>query len=680
MSKSRVALLKEEIQMAQKLNEEHLKLQMEEAIERYTGKHVPFIGQDWDIALNEIYPIIQFNIPSIYFRNPKVFLKPRNKTFIKRVTNPITGRKEEVFADASKSAHTQEHILNYILDHIKYKKEVQKVLLDALLAPFGVLWHGYKGAFGMTDEQSMFIKKESIFVRRISPMRFFKDPAVGMSDIDEGRWVARSFDVPLQDLQEDKSLNVSRDLKGKTAYGDRVKNRDLGLGGIDVLRAPDRSLISTTSKEFRTSSRSQFVEVFEVFERATPKEEREGKPGKVTLLSLDQKEPLRQSDWPYKAEGWPAKILEFNGLNDSQFGLPDVDTYKSIADQKNAIVNLQLRNAQENSKVWVAIAKDSGMGEEDIEKIRVGDQTVVLFPGETVQGKMQVASPSGMGSQELYIIDQRIQKNLEDKSGVTDLKRGFLQSGEESATSVKLRAAGSSVRPSYRQDIMSDFLKDSFGYINKLNQQFFTVKEAVRVVGSLDIEWSDNPSKEDIQAEVDIEIDAVSMLPESPEKELAELQQVLALMVQGINDPGVRQQLEKEGKTIELSPIIENLLMRLKIRNPNIFRSIRPEESEGFVSVSEMRAARANVEAALSNNPEMPSPPNLDQDHVGRTEVYASILGLIQSLGETQASLRLQELINIHQQLLQEEQKKESPRSGQPVRSPLGKQPNKVTL
>jgi hypothetical protein len=37
--------------------------------------------------------------------------------------------------------------------------------------------------------------------------------------------------------------------------------------------------------------------------------------------------------------------------------------------------------------------------------------------------------------------------SLEDKSGVTDLKRGFLQSGEESATSVKIRNAGGGARP-----------------------------------------------------------------------------------------------------------------------------------------------------------------------------------------------------------------------------------------
>jgi len=209
--------------MARKLNEEHLQTQMREAIDRYKGTYVPAIGLTWDIMLNEVYPIVQYNLPSIYFRDPRAFLKPKNKTFIARKRNPLTGSMEEVVLDAAKSAKTQEHILNHIIGDIKYKKEAQKVLMDALLFKFGVLWHGYKGNFGMTDEQSMFVKKDQVFVQRISPMRFFKDPAVGMADIDKARWVARSFDVPLDDLIEDDRLDVDKAMvKGKVGYGERI--------------------------------------------------------------------------------------------------------------------------------------------------------------------------------------------------------------------------------------------------------------------------------------------------------------------------------------------------------------------------------------------------------------------------------------------------------------------------
>lgn len=670
VSPDEVSNIKQEIILAKRINEEYLESQMREAIERYTGTHIPSIGVDWDVVINEIYPVIQFNLPSIYFRNPRVFLKPRTKNFIGRRRNPITGKIEEVFLDSSKSAKTQENILNYILGKIRYKKEVQRVLLDALLFKFGVLWHGYKGDFGMTEEQSIYIRKEQVFVKRVSPMKFIKDPAVGINNLEEARWIGRSFDVPLQDLIENKSFNLSKHIKGRHGFGERMETGTPGMavsGGATSILPSSKPLIDFADESFKKSTRSRFVEVHEIFVRPTPAEERAGKPGKVLLLIDDQAEPIRKPNaWPYKAEGLPAKILEFNPVPDQHFGLSDIDVYKDVADQKNAIINLQLRNAEENSKVWVAVAKE-GTSEEELEMIQDGNQTIILFEGGTVNGKMSIASPSGSASSELFLIDQRIQRNLEDKSMVSDLKRGFLQSGEESAASVKIRASGGSVRPAYRQDIMSDFLRESFGFLNDLNKQFFTVKDAVRITGSLDIEWSDSPTKEEIQADVDVEMDVISMLPENPDKEIQELQAVLTLMIQGLTDPAISAKLTQEGKTINLSPIIDNLLMRLKIRDPEIFRSIRPEESQGFVSVAELQAARQNV-AAILQGQEPPSLPSDEQDHRTRIEAYASIV----ELGglPPEAVKIIDQLILIHEQLMAELEQKESPRSKSPLKKP----------
>jgi len=653
--------IKNQLLMAKRLNEDQLEGQMIEAIERYTGVHIPSIGQNWDVVLNEIYPIIQYNLPSTFFRNPRVFLKPRNKTFIAKKRNPLTGVMEETELDSAKSAKTQEAIINYVLGEIKYKREVRKVLLDALLFKFGVLWHGYKGNFGMTDEMSMVIKDENVFVKRLNPLRFLKDPAANLANLDEARWVARSFDYPLEYLLDDDTLNVDKKLiKGKVGYGDKVRTGDVNMYGTDILMPKMGSLIDFADKNYKNQTGSKFVEIFEVFQRPTPKEKRNGEKGKVILYTFEQNEPLMVSKWPYKAEGWPAHILEFNQVPDKQFGMADIDTYKQDADQKNAIINLQLRNAQENSKVWVALAQDT-LTEEQITKIQQGDQTIITFPGDTVQGKMSVASAGGQASSELYMVDQRIDKSLQDKSGVSDLKKGFVQSGEESATSVKIRSAGGSARPAYRQDIMAEMLKESAHFLNQLLKQFYPIDKAVRIVGSLDIEWSTNPSEEEIQADTDVEIDVISMLLEDPEKELQQLQTVLALFVQGLTDPIVAQKLAQEGKTIELAPLIEQMLMRLKIKNSAIFRNIKPEESQGFVSVAEIRAAKDNVNAALSGQSNLPYPPEMTNDHGARLEIYESIAGILgEAAPESQAMQILQQLIQIHTALLQELQNKEA--------------------
>ena len=191
-------------------------------------------------------------------------------------------------------------------------------------------------------------------------------------------------------------------------------------------------------------------------------------------------------------------------------------------------------------------------------------------------------------------------------------------------------------------------------------KQYTPIDKAVRIVGSLDIEWSNDPSEAEVQADTDIEIDVISMLPEDPEKEIQQLNTVLTLMVQALTNPAIKQKLAEEGKVVELSPIIEQLLTRLKIKNPEVFRNIKPEESQGFVSVAEIRSAKENVTAALSGQGQLPSPPALGQDHVARLEIYTEIMQIIQELGDTQASQMLGQLVQIHQALLEEEQKQNS--------------------
>lgn len=676
ISKDRLFALKNEILMAEAINREEIEPIMVESVERYMGRHIPKYGYNWDIILNEIYPIVQTNLPAIFFRNPRAFLKPRQKTYIAKQLDPATGKKVDTEMDSQKSANTQEAILNYVLEKIKYKKETRKVLLDALLFPFGVLWHGYKGDFGMTEEQSIFVKDDMVFVKRICPTRFIKDPNVNMSNIDEAKWVGRIIDMPFQDLIEDDKLNVNKKLiKGFKGFGDKINARgtpailnangtqSIQTGGADSLNigsGSKRNLLDFTEDGFKTSKYANFVKVYEIYVRPTKKEKREGKKGKVLLLTFEQPEPLRENDWSIKAEGFPSKILQFNELPDAMFGLSDVETYKTVADQKNIMTNLAIRNAQENSKLYVALATGGVTGEESLSKVQNGDQTIILFEGDTVNGKMSVQSGSGAASSELYQCINYIQKNLEDKSGVTDLRKGVLQSGEESAVSVKIRSAASSARPAYRQDIMKDFIEESFGYTNDMLKQYMPVTEAVRIIGSLDLQWSDEPTQEEIQADVDVEIDAISMLPENPQDEIQMLQQVLQLMIGGLTQPVIMEKIQQEGMMINLTPIIEQLLTRMKIKDPNIFRSIKPEESQGYASVQQLKAAQANVEAIMHGQP--PQPPQPTDDHQAQIAVYGPILQLLQEAGQEQtvAFQMLSQLIQMQTAMAQEIQDKEA--------------------
>lgn len=690
LSKDQIWYLKNEILMAETINREEIEPIMIESLQRYMGKFTPKYGYNWDIILNEVYPIVQTNLPAIFFRTPRAFLKPRNKTFIANVFDPASGKKVPTVMDSQKSANTQEAILNYSLERIKYKKETRKVLLDGLLFPHGVLWHGYKGDYGMTEEQSIFIDEEMIFVKRLCPTRFLKDPKVNFSNIDEAQWVGRKFQMLLTDLIEDDKLNVDKKLiKGYKGFGEKVGTASLNAAGINgvqniqtgggdtmPLLGMKKNLLDFTKDGFADSPYANFLDVYEIYIRPTRKEKREGKKGRIVLLTFEQPELLRDNKWEVKAKGFPVQLLQFNELPDAMVGINDVDTYKAIADQKNIITNLQLRNAQENSKLYVALAMGGLTGEESIQKIQSGDQTIILFEGDSVAGKMDVKSGAGAASSELYLIDQRIQKNLDDKSGVTDLRKGVLQSGEESALSVKIRAANSSARPAYRQDIMKDFLQDSFLYLVELLKQYMPIEDAVRIVGSLDLQWSDKPTEEEVQADVDVEIDAISMLPENPEDEVTMLQQVLQTVFGVLTQPIIIEKIQQEGMTFNLTPVIQQLLNRMKIKDPDIFRSIKPEESMGYASVQQLRFAQANVESIMHG--QQPQTPQPGDDHQAQIAVYQPILQLLGEAKQEQtfAFQMLSQLIQIQSQMMADEQEKQS-NPGQQLRP---KKPSNVSI
>jgi hypothetical protein len=147
------------------------------------------------------------------------------------------------------------------------------------------------------------------------------------------------------------------------------------------------------------------------------------------------------------------------------------------------------------------------------------------------------------------------------------------------------------------------------------------------------------------------------MLPENPEREIQELNTLLIMMFNAIQTPELRAKLEEEGKKINISPLIEKLLLRMKIRDPEVFRNIKPEESEGYVSVKELREANANVDAALKGG-QVPFPPKEQDDHRAKIEVYMAISKLLEEAG--QISDVLTQLIQVQSALLQKITEKEA--------------------
>ena len=86
------------------------------------------------LVVNMVYSNIKTIMPSINLRRPKYFVSAKKKPY------QVDGG--EVF-DTNQAANAVEIAVNYYFNEIQMKKEADKVLLDALLGPWGVMQFGY---------------------------------------------------------------------------------------------------------------------------------------------------------------------------------------------------------------------------------------------------------------------------------------------------------------------------------------------------------------------------------------------------------------------------------------------------------------------------------------------------------------------------------------------------------
>ena len=125
----------------------------------YQGKHW---GHDVDgdmlyndeIVDNMVYTAVATIKPSIILNKPKIFVKPKRSQMATR-QGPI---------DATSAALRMEGLANFLLEELEIQDELEKCVVDALLAPQGYAMVGFDGKSVESDLISM-IDNEEIFVR-----------------------------------------------------------------------------------------------------------------------------------------------------------------------------------------------------------------------------------------------------------------------------------------------------------------------------------------------------------------------------------------------------------------------------------------------------------------------------------------------------------------------------------
>ena len=518
------------------------------------------------INVNTVYADTEVLKPALFFRNPKIFITPKSPFFIATRTDPLTGQKQQVKMDGPRAAHTVEIGVNYNFREKNFEKEAKKCVADAILTPMGIIMVGYNTEFGVDEQENEFIKEEDIFFKWQDPRLFLIDPEADC--ISNARWCGREIFMPMEDFVDNQRYKAS--VRKEVREG-------RGLVGFQqTMKTPQAQsvLIDKADSLFREHSSAKRVHLIELWIKPTMEERRklrkEQQGGKVVVIVQGIDEPAVVDKWPFKMDGFPWAEIVLHPINSEFYGMPSWLPYEQQLIEKNKIRTYQLENAKMHGNLKTYVDKDK-VDEEARKRAASGTPEIVEVQGPPGQAVFQPGIPNV--SVEFYRVDEKVNKDQENISGISDVKRGALARRAETATQANIQDRSSNTRTDYNRQDVADWIQTIARKVIQLMKQFYDTERIIRVVGSTEIEWSDNFSKSDITDEVDIEVDVATLQPINDPIRQRQALDLLQLSIQAISNPQVLQKLISEGANISLSEMIKELLKTLEIKNERIFQT-----------------------------------------------------------------------------------------------------------
>ena len=456
---------------------------------------------------NLVYANIKAIMPSINFNSPKVFVEARRKPF----------RQGDQIFDTEASATIFEAVINYFLQELQTKREVDKCLLDALIGPWGIMQLGYTATTEKINNEEVLevnelIQADSPFTTRISPLDFLVDVEAKDSHLNDAGWCGTRWTKTLDEVKNDPRYENTKNLKPnaqvKTDFPSNVKG--------------------PSEKSLANSSDFERVEGWDLW---SIKDNRQ-----ITIVDSHDKFLRNEKEWPLEFDGYPFETLFFNENPDELMPISDVDIYLSAQDELNRFRSLQLSHAKRVSQRKYVV-QSSAFEAEELDKLENGPDGTVLQTNGSVDTSIKAMQDAGT-SQDIYIAINQLKGSIAEGSGVAAFEKGIAQKFD-TATEPALIAQGTSIKRAERLQILEDFyvriakktgkiLQQTLDPISiPLNEnQFQAVKNQAQTklekIAGLEgsvvlLPWL-NMGKEDIEGDFDFRMDVGSTEPINQEK------------------------------------------------------------------------------------------------------------------------------------------------------------------
>lgn len=406
------------------------------------------------VPINLVHAFLRTAVPSLYFRDPKIAVNPNG-------------------APSIMTARIQEPVINYCWTKLKMKREIKKVIADALLGT----GHGWiklgmnvvtepssrpKGSKSVEAKDPAFttdqvIKDEKIWAYRVSPwhITFNNDEAVDPPY--DCRWICHELHKPLETVKA--MFPGNDDLKPEFFSGviptesRRLREEDPGAAGAIPM-----------------------VKLYEVTDMDS---------GLIFYLANDFHKPLADpKSFPYQFKGYNYSMLKFNPVPDEPYPYGDLFAAEPQIWEITKLLSMAVNHIKRFGRQL--FVEKGTLSPSDMAKFEQGVDGAVIEcnKGAISEGRVPTPTQYPPVQTDLYNVVDRLQLIFDNIVGQSAFDRG-------STTATKSRTLGevdtiqsaTGRRSSEKQDVVEDFVEEVASNLLSLKKQFVDVPEFVAVTG-----------------------------------------------------------------------------------------------------------------------------------------------------------------------------------------------------
>ena len=573
-------------QKARKLNFDE---KAKENIDYYLGKQYANDSDTQRVPLNWYASLVDTLIPAVYSRNPKVMVRPK-----------VSSRGNLEFDKQTRElAGLFQSLLNVTVSEIQLKATMKEVIKDSALTGRGYVKMGYSGQVGKdhgktkvrylldkitgaekktvvgvpidTTLDDKYLKKERVWVERISPFRFCYDPEA--RNLSRAKWCIHEVTVPLEHVTNNPIYKHRESIKASDHVRADYLADSFGASASEITSAniPDDV---------------KRVTLWEIWDK-------ESQRIYVMARGNENLGFLRDDKWPFKGlEGFPFAELMPIPVPDSQWGVAEVDRIRDGQDQYNQVSDQLARHIEISVAHWAVLK--GAMEKDELAKFANGEIGEIIEFAE--KGALEPLTAPTVPSDYFNYLGV-LQKNNDENSKMPSWRRAGQRIGARSATEVAEITQGLDVIQGEKVDVVQDFTLVVMRKVTQIIQEKYGLSHLVPIVGEKVTLWRAFTPNE-IKEELEIQVVPYSATPTNPDAERNQYLQAVPLVLQAA----------QAGVPINLVLFLKKVFEKLQIHDVDEWLGQEAVQAAG--SDPAVQAALSQVQAEQPGQQQGPGYPN----------------------------------------------------------------------